>query len=86
MMDQCGDRFDMALQLLNDIKAGKYDQFDPNGNLTFEEDLKLRQAQAVTQLNSRKGSRSRSPLYNGHLKAQLGDQEHEKLHLILSSR
>jgi len=32
----------MALQLLNDLKSGKFDYFDPNGNLTFEQDYKMK--------------------------------------------
>jgi hypothetical protein len=35
-MDQCGDRFDLALQLLNEIKAGKFESNAENSTSEFE--------------------------------------------------
>jgi hypothetical protein len=35
-MDQCGDRFDLALQLLNEIKAGKFESFGENSTADLE--------------------------------------------------
>jgi len=32
MMNKCNDRFDMALQLITDLKAGKYDLSDAQTN------------------------------------------------------
>ena len=41
-MMKVGDRFDTALQLLNDLKFGKFKSFNEDDGLSFEEQQRQR--------------------------------------------
>ena len=76
----------MALQLLNELKSGKFESFNPNGNLTFEEYYKLKQSYVITPSESKQSSKNRSPLYVERPKARLDDHDHNRLRQILAFR